>query len=124
VRTSENAPSTTLVNKPVQAFPEARSDHTGSRRRDLGLRVLLLLSVFARQMRMPCHNDHHDRSHYHQPDKEREGHHGPAPEGFEEERQRKVRRSVQHEDSSALRAKVRSSPPLVEPFTMPLFGTA
>src|SRR5215216_4730307 len=69
------------------------------RRSDPRLRssLLLLLPVLARKVLRSCHDDHHYRRHYQQPEIQQNGHRGPAPEIVDSECNRKVIRSVQQD---------------------------
>src|SRR5918995_1238485 len=62
-RSSQNTYSTHFVNKLRQAPSQAPSDHTGSRIACGLLRGLLLLSVLAREVRRPVHDDQNNRHH-------------------------------------------------------------
>src|SRR5215204_498197 len=62
-RSSQNSYSTHFVNKLRQAPSQAPSDHTGSRIACGLLRGLLLLSVLAREVRRPVHDDQNNRHH-------------------------------------------------------------
>src|SRR5215212_10042605 len=71
------------------------------RRSDCGFRspllLLLLLPVLARKVLRSGHDDHHDRSHYHQPEIKQNWYCDPASEVIVEERYGKVNRSVQED---------------------------
>src|SRR3954462_14540902 len=47
--------------------------------------LLLLLPVLAREVLRPGHDDHHDRSHYKQPEIEQDGHGGLGPQVVDDE---------------------------------------
>src|SRR5215208_8500983 len=59
--------------------------------------LLLLLLMLAGKVLRSGPDNHHDRSHYSQPEIQQYGHRDPAPEGIVEEPYRKVNRGVQQD---------------------------